>query len=123
MRKLSDIEINVVSGGMNEVEIKGQRQSIDAQNGFTLSSISSLPITGEAAARIAGEGLGCAIAVNSVKKKPTLTNASTAATTCSSAFTDTLRSVDWNAWGTAIGNMQSAQSNALSHAAHAQNGK
>ena len=58
MRELSGIEINVVSGGMDQVEVKGQKQSIDAKNGFTLSSISSLPITGGAALRIAGEGMG-----------------------------------------------------------------
>lgn len=123
MRKLSPIEINLVSGGTDQVVINGKRQSIDAHNGFTLSSISSLPLTGGAAVRIAGEGMGCAVAVNSVKKKPTLTNAATAATACSNAFTDTLESVDWNGWGTAIGNMQSAQSNALSHAAQKQNGR
>jgi len=123
MRELSGIEINVVSGGMDQVEVKGQKQSIDAKNGFTLSSISSLPITGGAALRIAGEGMGCVAAVNKVKKDPKLTNGATAVSTCSTLITDTYDSVDWHGWAAAIGNIQSAQSDALSHAAQKQNGR
>jgi hypothetical protein len=123
MRELSSIEINVVSGGMDQVEINGRKQSIDAQNGFTLSSISFLPISGGAVARIAGEGMGCAVAVNGVKKTPTLTKGFTAASICSTVLTDTYKSVDWSGWMGAIGNMQSAQSNALSHTAQKQNAR
>jgi hypothetical protein len=123
MRELSPIEINVVSGGMDQVEIKGRKQSIDAQNGFTLSSISFLPISGGAALRIVGEGMGCAIAVNKAKKDPKLMNAATAASACTTLLRDTVETVDWSGWMGAVGNMQSAQSNALSHTAQKQNSR
>lgn len=123
MRELSSVEINVVSGGMETVVIKGEKQSIDAKNGFSLTSISCLPVTGGAVARIAGEGMGCAVAVNKVKNSPTLTNAATASAACSTVLRDAAASVDWNSLATAVGNLQGAQSNALSNAAQKQNGR
>lgn len=121
MRKLSPIEINLVSGGTDQVVINGKRQSIDAHNGFTLSSISSLPLTGGAAVRIAGEGMGCVTTVNKAKKDPKLTNVTTAASACTTLLRDTIETVDWSGWMGAVGKIQSVQSDALSHAA--QNGR
>ena len=113
MRDLSDFELESVSGGIETVEIKRQKDD-GGMGGWAIATAGTLNISTSSVARIASEGAACGVAYNKVASKPTISAATAASSTCATVARDVIQSVDWKGLARVLGSTEMANAQARS---------
>lgn len=113
MRDLSNFELESVSGGIETVEIKRQKDD-GGMGGWAIATAGTLNISTSSIARIASEGAACGVAYKKVASNPTISTAAAASSTCATVVTDTSKSVDWKGLARVLGATEMANAQARS---------